>query len=622
MGVAGVAWRTKILSMKVLHSGTGNSVDIANGCEKLVELKLAGNPILVSNHSYGGNESDPIMEDGFRLLDGADIFAAVAAGNSNVNIDGAPFAPAVFDFSNIISTMASDISNLKASFSCFGIAKTDIAAPGVGVLSTTPNNTYSAYSGTSMATPHVCGVALLLRARNPSLSAHAIRDLILDPASYDSFAALSNNNTSARINLNKAIRNPRLFESPFRLNRWPTITNITPFVIITSAAPATITANVSDPDGDALRFSSVLSGPDNDRSGYLAGLLKKNGLSLSTVGNTIVISGNPSAYQLSSDVMMACSDNRGGSGFGTSGFEIARNSALRKPVQISTWIGNTNAEWGSFSWTFDVLDPNKDNYSYWITWCFSGGNSMTFFNGTPGPWTVTQPFGRTMTNFNVRVFVMDKWLNYSNSETLNFYPTGYVHPECSVTTSSTEGNVPFDVKFDLTKSTGPITHYLIFDLFGTLQSTIGATQSLTFSVPGVTFKKVMAYNVLTGDQDHKIVPVYSSRFGEFGLTNQPPPPPAITNLVAVTNLTAGFSGTTTVLQWKDNSTLEDRYMVEASYKSKFYTSPWVTIGTTGPNQDFFVHVPNVRRSIWSYRIKACGGQLCAPNSNIASVRVK
>jgi len=55
----------------------------------------------------------------------------------------------------------------------------DVAAPGVGILSTVPKNAYSSYSGTSMATPHISGVAALLKSRNPELDDAQLKDRIL-----------------------------------------------------------------------------------------------------------------------------------------------------------------------------------------------------------------------------------------------------------------------------------------------------------------------------------------------------------------------------------------------------------------------------------------------------------
>src|SRR6202020_1195677 len=96
------------------------------------------------------------------------LFVA-AAGNEFSNNDDFPTYPANFGLPNIISVAATDRNDAMPTFSNFGRRTVHIGAPGRDILSTTPNNTYSLDTGTSMATPHVTGVAALLKAQNPAL---------------------------------------------------------------------------------------------------------------------------------------------------------------------------------------------------------------------------------------------------------------------------------------------------------------------------------------------------------------------------------------------------------------------------------------------------------------------
>ena len=80
----------------------------------------------------------------------------------------------------------------------------DLAAPGVSILSTTPNDTYSFFDGTSMATPHVAGAAALLMGYNPSLTNNEIKWRILKGADYKGLPVL----TGGRVNINNAILLP------------------------------------------------------------------------------------------------------------------------------------------------------------------------------------------------------------------------------------------------------------------------------------------------------------------------------------------------------------------------------------------------------------------------------
>ena len=66
-----------------------------------------------------------------------------------------------------------------SSFSNYGVRTVDLGAPGAGIYSTVPNNTYASYSGTSMATPHVTGAIALYAKRNPGLTAAQLKAAIL-----------------------------------------------------------------------------------------------------------------------------------------------------------------------------------------------------------------------------------------------------------------------------------------------------------------------------------------------------------------------------------------------------------------------------------------------------------
>src|SRR5207249_4692982 len=105
------------------------------------------------------------------------LYVAAAANNGSDN-DTTPTYPADYFLPNVIAVAATDRNDALASFSNFGKRTVSVGAPGVSILSTTPNNTYSFFSGTSMATPHVTGAAALLCAANPNLSVNQLRALL------------------------------------------------------------------------------------------------------------------------------------------------------------------------------------------------------------------------------------------------------------------------------------------------------------------------------------------------------------------------------------------------------------------------------------------------------------
>lgn len=111
-------------------------------------------------------------------LDRGILFIA-AAGNDAVDTDVIGHYPAAYDLPNIISVAATDRAEQLATFSDYGKRSVHIGAPGVNIYSTIFTSSYDTMSGTSMATPHVTGVAALLKSYRPELDWKAIRNLIL-----------------------------------------------------------------------------------------------------------------------------------------------------------------------------------------------------------------------------------------------------------------------------------------------------------------------------------------------------------------------------------------------------------------------------------------------------------
>ncbi|HEU4995960.1 MAG TPA: S8 family peptidase [Gemmatimonadaceae bacterium] len=173
----GVAKSIKLRAVRVLNcSGSGTNSGVIAGMDwvRTNHIKPA-----VANMSLGGGFSSAVNTAANNLAS-AGVFLAVAAGNSNANAcNSSPSSAA-----NATSVAASSISDARASFSNFGSC-VHIYAPGVSIKSDWLNGGTNTISGTSMATPHVTGVAALYKAVNGDASFSAIRSWLINNATLN-----------------------------------------------------------------------------------------------------------------------------------------------------------------------------------------------------------------------------------------------------------------------------------------------------------------------------------------------------------------------------------------------------------------------------------------------------
>ncbi|MCG3157324.1 MAG: hypothetical protein DKINENOH_03956 [bacterium] len=196
LGVAGVAFDSKIMPCKIFPNAFDDV--IANAF-----TYGADNGSFVSTNSWGGGAQSNLIEDAIDYFlattNGVVVFAA---GNSNSS-DPAIGYPG--SYPPVIAVAATDHNDVKASFSNYG-TWVDISAPGVNVLSTLIGG-YGYLNGTSMACPHVAGVAALVAAANPGLPGAQIRTQLESSAdnidaTNPGFVGLLG---SGRVNANRAL---------------------------------------------------------------------------------------------------------------------------------------------------------------------------------------------------------------------------------------------------------------------------------------------------------------------------------------------------------------------------------------------------------------------------------
>ncbi len=309
--VEGVAAGVRIMPVKVLgDSGSGWSNWTADGI-----VWAADNGADVINMSLGGAGRSTVQTQAVAYARSKGVTVIAAAGNANVST---PFYPAAEP--GVIGVAAVDEQRARASFSNFG-SYVDVAAPGVDILSTyLPDRGYAYMDGTSMASPHVAGVAALVEAAAPGLTPDQVeqvltttttdlgasgRDDLFGYGLVDAVRAVTSARALAGGGTPPANRAPVATADAFSLPYNP------------GTRTLAVTANDTDADGDVLTVVSATQGA-NGRLAVTAGSLSytptRSGPFVDTVTYTV-------------------SDGRGGTAVGrvTVSVAAAPKPVVRKP---------------------------------------------------------------------------------------------------------------------------------------------------------------------------------------------------------------------------------------------------------------------------------------------------
>jgi subtilisin family serine protease len=176
----GVAKKTNLRGLRVLDcNGSGSTSGIIAAVDWLA--KNHAKPA-IANMSLGGGYSSS-LNSSVRSLSNAGVFVAVAAGNSNA--DACNYSPASAGYNHAVTTVAASTkTDYKASYSNYGSC-VDLYAPGSAIKSAwyTSSSAVSTISGTSMASPHVAGVAALIKHRYGDVSSGSVWNYIYNAAS-------------------------------------------------------------------------------------------------------------------------------------------------------------------------------------------------------------------------------------------------------------------------------------------------------------------------------------------------------------------------------------------------------------------------------------------------------
>jgi subtilisin family serine protease len=292
VGLTGVNWQAGIMALKFLGSDGGYTSDAVEALNYAV-----ANGARISNNSWGGGGSSQALREAINRADANGHLFVVAAGNGGNDgigddIDSIPDYPASYNNPNIISVAATDHRDALATFSNFGASSVDLAAPGVDILSTLPANRYGIYSGTSMATPHVTGVAALIKSQRPALDDAQLKAQILQYVEGKSNLQ-GKVATGGRLNAYAS-----LTQTAPPDNMEPTIASVKPSPRTRDRTP-TVTATVRD-DRTELSESNIrlaLDGQESTGFSYEAGTdrLTYNAARLSFGNHTVTITATDAA---------------------------------------------------------------------------------------------------------------------------------------------------------------------------------------------------------------------------------------------------------------------------------------------------------------------------------------
>ena len=212
-GIMGINWNISLVPLQILNVDTG-LVNIPAAIKAINDAKSfygTENQIDILNYSVAGFGETPSVREAVREYQG--LFVC-SAGNKNENVDLKIPTYGSFDLPNLISVGAINEDGTRRSNSSYGQNSVSIYAPGTNILSTMPNNTYTSSGGTSMAAPHVAGVAALLLSYNPNLTAAQLKTAIINGADTitievpdgDDEDTLPDTQTVKKLNATKALQ--------------------------------------------------------------------------------------------------------------------------------------------------------------------------------------------------------------------------------------------------------------------------------------------------------------------------------------------------------------------------------------------------------------------------------
>lgn len=302
VGIVGVNWNTSILPVKFLTGGgSGTLADAV----KAIQYATTLNANVMSN-SWGGGGFTQTMFDSITAAKAKGLLFIAAAGNDAQNSDNSPHYPAGYQVDNVIAVAATTNRDVLANFSTYGKRTVHIAAPGQNIYSSTPNNGYDSFSGTSMATPHVSGAAALLWGTDTTMTYAQVKDRLI--RSRDFLPVMARKiASSGRLNIYNAINGIYPPSPEPQESDWTDVPLASP---IESAHPYANSANQSwtiDGPADAKYMRVVFSKVELEDGYDFVKVLDKTGAEADSISGrgdnvaTFYVTGNKVTLKFTSD---------------------------------------------------------------------------------------------------------------------------------------------------------------------------------------------------------------------------------------------------------------------------------------------------------------------------------
>ena len=585
-GVAGIAsGAAKLMAIKFLDAnGSGTYANAIRALNYATMMSSRGVNLKVLNNSWGGYGNVPALEDAVNATNAAGMLFVASAGNESNDNDGEFKAiPASYAASNIISVAATNNLDELASFSNYGATTVDLAAPGVGILSTTPGNRYQSFNGTSMAAPHVAGALALAWACHPDKTSTEIQDALF--GSVDALDSLDGAvATGGRLNVNNlltALEDPILLAPLAPAN-----------LVVTDAGTDFIVLEWTDSSDNEESFSIEISA-DGGETWDLIGILE---LDTTTARIAGLESGSTYQFKVYASNSVGDSDSS----------NIAEAATLPLPEvpagPSDLTVDGIGSQFVDLSW-FDESD-NEDSFLIEIS--RNGGNTWESVMSLDADSTEARIGGlASATSYQFRVVAQNQVGRSEASNIVNARTTGGIPQAPGNVRPDNVWSNKVDVAWDDRSNNESGFRILVSSNGGSNWIEAGVTEAnaTRFRVEGLDPEKTYVFGVraINGNEASAIVRSRS-------VLTAPPAPTE----VRPDNVWAR----TIDLAWNQVSRTESSFRVYSSINGG---ASWALVGTADANATRFRITNLTPATTYQFVVRAAGSEGLSELSNIATI---